>query len=574
MKVVPGIRTENGILEAKGDALDKFLTKMEDPDDWRTLRGEEEDFVLTREELDIIQRIQNNEYADLEYNPYEPYVDFFTGKLAIHPVQSRPEPKSRFIPSKWEAKTVMKLVRAIRRGDIIPNAVTEVKPKFYAIWDDADKEISDKHHISAPKMKLPDHSESYNPPEEYLLTKEEEEEWLATEEVDRTKQFLPRKYDCMRHVPGYDRFIQERFSRCLDLYLCPRIKKNRLNIDPQSLIPNLPDPKDLKPFPTTLAQRYIGHEDRINELSLDASGNLMLSCSKDKTVKMWEVESGRCLRSWEFDEEVKSVSWNPNDTLQNFAVASGNNLWIIFVEQHSVEKLDSTSLLEWECLSGMKSIDGKKLCIKHKKEVFGVSWHRKGDYLVSLSSDSSGQSVHVHQISKQVSQTPFKKIEGDLQKVVFHPTKPEIIVASKKSVRIYNLTKQSLVKKLQVGVNWISDVAIHPKGDNLIVSSYDKKVSWFDLDLSNKPYKTLRFHKEAVRSVAFHKRHPLFATCSDDGSVNVVHGMVYQDLLQNPLIVPVKILKSPKQIVYDIEFHPHQPWIFACYEDNSIKLFT
>ena len=29
-------------------------------------------------------------------------------------------------------------------------------------------------------------------------------------------------------------------------------------------------------------------------------------------------------------------------------------------------------------------------------------------------------------------------------------------------------------------------------GDNLIVGSYDCRLSWFDLDLSTKPYKTLR----------------------------------------------------------------------------------
>lgn len=33
---------------------------------------------------------------------------------------------------------------------------------------------------------------------------------------------------------------------------------------------------------------------------------------------------------------------------------------------------------------------------------------------------------------------------------------------------------------------------VHPGGDNLIIGSYDKKLAWFDMDLSAKPYKTLR----------------------------------------------------------------------------------
>jgi len=30
-------------------------------------------------------------------------------------------------------------------------------------------------------------------------------------------------------------------------------------------------------------------------------------------------------------------------------------------------------------------------------------------------------------------------------------------------------------------------------GDHVLVGSYDRKLSWFDLDLSNKPYQTLKY---------------------------------------------------------------------------------
>lgn len=99
---------------------------------------------------------------------------------------------------------------------------------------------------------------------------------------------------------------------------------------------------------------------------------------------------------------------------------------------------------------------------------------------------------------------------------------------TQKNVRIYDLVKQELLKKLITNSKWISDMAIHPKGDNLLVSTYDKKMLWFDLDLSTKPYQTIRLHKNAVRSVAYHLRYPLFASASDDQSVIVSHGMVYK----------------------------------------------
>jgi len=104
--------------------------------------------------------------------------------------------------------------------------------------------------------------------------------------------------------------------------------------------------------------------------------------------------------------------------------------------------------------------------------------------------------------------------------------------------------KQELVQTLHPNMKWISSLDVHPKGDNVIVGSYDKRLSWFDTELSTQPYKVLRFHTQAIRRVAFHPRYPLFASCSDDNTIHVFHGMVYNDLLQNPLIVPVKILKG------------------------------
>lgn len=51
---------------------------------------------------------------------------------------------------------------------------------------------------------------------------------------------------------------------------------------------------------------------------------------------------------------------------------------------------------------------------------------------------------------------------------------------------------------------------------------------WYDLDLSTKPYKALKYHQLALRAVAFHRSYPLFASASDDGTIQVFHGMVYQ----------------------------------------------
>ncbi|KAG2175431.1 hypothetical protein INT43_001078 [Umbelopsis isabellina] len=590
---------------AKGDELEKFLSTMDDPDSWRSVAVDKEgkDVVLNDEELDIIRRLQGGDIPDAAYDPYEPTIEWFSSKKEVMPLSAAPEPKSRFIPSKWEAKKIMKIVRAIRTGRIVPRKPASEKPRFYNLWGD-DEQPREDHimQVPAPKMKLPDHDESYNPPEEYLPTEEEIKEWEELDPEDRPKNYLPQKFNSLRQVPAYNRFIQERFERCLDLYLAPRVRKNRLNIDPDSLIPKLPSPKDLQPFPTQQSISYEGHTGRIRCFSLDPVGLYMVSGSDDNTVKLWEISTGRCLKTWKFDSVIHSVAWNPNRELCVFAVSVGHGN-VILIAPPRIGSPEQTTLTDQYFQQGYAAMStagddkdaknpipwvkpseedqenlGYRVQLSHTQAVKQITWHRKGDYFATVAPDAKNLAVLIHQITKYQSQAPFRKLKGLVQRVMFHPIKPLFFVATQLYVRVYNLMKQELLKTLQSGVKWISSLDVHPGGDNVIVGSYDKRLCWFDLDLSSRPYKTLRYHSQAIRQVTFHKRYPLFASSSDDGSIQIFHGMVYNDLLQNPLIVPVKILRGHSVVsslgVLDIEFHPTQPWILSSGADHTLRLWT
>lgn len=65
--------------------------------------------------------------------------------------------------------------------------------------------------LSAPKMKLPGNAMSYNPPEEYLLSDKEKQQWLESHPDDREQNFIPCKYPCLRRVPSYANNLIERY---------------------------------------------------------------------------------------------------------------------------------------------------------------------------------------------------------------------------------------------------------------------------------------------------------------------------------------------------------------------------
>lgn len=81
------------------------------------------------------------------------------------------------------------------------------------------------------------------------------------------------------------------------------------------------------------------------------------------------------------------------------------------------------------------------------------------------------QAVLVHQLSKQATQNPFRKNRGKVARVLFHPLKPFLFVAAQNSVRVYNLAKQELAKRLVGGSGPITSMAIHPSGDHVILGS-------------------------------------------------------------------------------------------------------
>ena len=67
------------------------------------------------------------------------------------------------------------------------------------------------------------------------------------------------------------------------------------------------------------------------------------------------------------------------------------------------------------------------------------------------------------------------------------------------------------------------------------------------------------------------------ATVGDDGRAHVFHAKVYEDLMTNPLLVPVKTLHAHAVAggvgALDAKFHPTQPWLFTCGADKAVRLF-
>ena len=478
------------------------------------------------------------------------------------------------------------------------------------------------NNLPPPREKLPGNILSYNAPLEF---KQE------------------NNYSKMHHIPQYSSAVDDRLLRCLELYLCTREARKKFDPLEQSkkleqMLQKIPSPMSLRPFPEILSVIYESGNVQVNSISVDPTGQWLVSGDNSGNVKLWEITTGRCLRVWSFQKRISNVEFNPNPEVVVFLVSADNVVFVIAPKEISTQRInrnsealftkeekkkeDSSSdgdvnieelydsedeeeeeepedekkeerkvkmrnkkgkkrlLLEWK-MGKEEGEMGVKIRLIHRMEVKQATWHPKGDYFASL---CENRVILLHQLSVKKSQKPFqkanKKSGGKYIKIMFHPKKPLFYLVSETKVKIYNLQKQKLVKLIKGQKSKrISDMAIDTKSETVLFGGHDRIVEVMQPEISTKSAKVMKFHKNAIRRVKYHSRYPLFASCSDDANIHIFHLKVFEDdFLQDPLIVPLKILTPQNRIdflgVMDIQFHPFQPWIFSAGSDGLIKLYT
>ena len=204
-------------------------------------------------------------------------------------------------------------------------------------------------------------------------------------------------------------------------------------------------------------------------ISVEPRGQYIASGCDDGTLKIWEVDTGRCLKTWDMGGVVRSVSWCPNTALSLVAVTVDTKLYLIntglgdkLVNSRTDELLGEepdnsgyqpplrvSQAVKWS--GGAEGPPGTLVIINHFKPIKQVTWHARGDYFATVMPDGANRSVLIHQLSKWRSQVPFSKSKGQVQCVLFHPIRPMLFVATQRHVRVYDLVKQELTKKLMSG---------------------------------------------------------------------------------------------------------------------------
>jgi ribosome biogenesis protein ERB1 len=573
----------------KEDEIEQFLKKANDKNWWRNIYDEKNNtsVFLSDKDLTLINRIRNNYFASKSAGKD----DFFEKNIPYqkYALNNHRPSKQSFGLSKNERKMVNRLIYLYKNGLMPMEEPPKEEEKYYDIWEYTNESSLTQYYpglgYQAPKRELPDTDISYNPPNN-------------------------EKESILRKVPKYEKLIEEEMERCCDLFLNARTIKKKINLKESDIMPDLPKPEELRPFPTKETILFKGHSSSIKALCCDPNNlNVLISADNGNFIHFWDIKTAKIIVRFTLKEKVHMINYNK--FLNLVVICTVSHIFFVLpaylgknqkenimnminekiypliqnkennnIQDNKDSNVTINDAFVWK-IPKQNSTKSKNGIVFYMKWIQGttkkIEWHSKGDYFATLSKNSQGKpQIYIHSLTKMTHQLPISKLHGNVNAISFHPTKPYFIVASNK-IFIYNLQKQELVRSFISNLGMITHIAVHKNGSDLIAGSHDGKVAWFQLELSNKPWHSMDYHKDKMKSLEYHKEFPLFFSCARNGSLVVYYSKVTEEELTDPLVVPLKDLKAThtsNQSYGCACFHPKQPWIFSGGRDGIIRLWT
>ena len=293
-----------------------------------------------------------------------------------------------------------------------------------------------------------------------------------------------------------------------------------------------PDPTQLR---VQLQRTLPAHTGTINDLLLFADGLRMVSASADKTIRLWDLTSGKVLQTLDNQtgfvntvllspDETQLYSGNADGTLQAWTLASETSLW--------------------------------QQLAAHSGPINTIARTPDGQQLVSGGADGM---LNIWQASTGTLVRSLPTEQGTINSIVITSDGRYIISGSSdRTIKLWNIASGNLEKTLEGHESFINTLAISPDGKFLFSASADGTIRQWQLK-TGEQLNVLSGHTSFINDIVFSRDGRTLSTGSADQTVRVWNtetGAAEQVLTGFNMLIDQVVVSSSNQIVTASETTP------------------
>ncbi|MEG4532848.1 protein kinase domain-containing protein [Microcoleus sp. D2_18a_D3] len=285
-------------------------------------------------------------------------------------------------------------------------------------------------------------------------------------------------------------------------------------------------------------KNFAQHSDAVGSVAFSPDGLMLASGSKDKTIQIWDLATGKSIRTFPGDSStVWSVAFDSNGT----RLATGTGFWRVML---------------WDLKTGqvIRSLD-------HTASVWSVALSPDGQLVASASGDKTtkiSDATTGRLIYNLPDHTDF------VYSVAFTPDGKSLISASKDNkITVVDVATGRLLKTLEGHGDAVRSVAVSPDGKTIVSGSYDESIKIWNLETGDL-IRSIKGHSDDIVSVAISPDGKFIASGSKDKTIKI------WDFATGELL---NTLTGHSDEVYVVTFSPDGKTIASGSKDNTIKLW-
>jgi tetratricopeptide (TPR) repeat protein len=241
-----------------------------------------------------------------------------------------------------------------------------------------------------------------------------------------------------------------------------------------------------------------GHGDIVTCLIMSPSGQTLISGSKDRTIRFWDLKTKKIMRTFggQFDDHLSEIT--------NLAISPDNQILLSC-------DLDN-SLKIWDINYGRVIKN-----ISFSIDITCLTIHPNGQLFCSSGLDSQ---VKIRQI-KDGQIIHSINNNSDVLSLVFSPDgKLLATVGFNCEIKLWDITTGREVFTLSGHTDRISKVIFSYDGKTLISSSWDGSIKLWDLTTGKETF-SLQAHSAQINTMAIAFDHQTLVSCSSDRSIKL-----------------------------------------------------